>query len=93
MNDGADQYLISAMATRDVPRLILIPRENFQFVFEDLARQQVTKSQFPSPPPKSLDFRDPQYMLGFKASFKAATLVPMNSRMPVVCYLVAGFVF
>lgn len=46
MNDGADQYLISAMATRDVPRLILIPRENFQFVFEDLARQQVTKSQF-----------------------------------------------
>ena len=50
MNDGADQYLISAMATRDVPRLILIPRENFQFVFEDLARQQVTKSQFPPPP-------------------------------------------
>ena len=46
MKDGADQYLIPAMATRDVPGLILIPRENFQFVFEDLARQQVTKCQF-----------------------------------------------
>ena len=39
LNDRASAYnLILAVATHNIPTLISNPRENFQFVFEGLAR-------------------------------------------------------
>ena len=47
MIGGVNGNTIPAIETQNVPRLISTPREDFQFVFEGLARQRMTKPQFP----------------------------------------------